>query len=88
MTFGRKMDNPVNVMLAHHTAHGVDVNYVGLDKCIVGTIFDILEIGKIAGVSQFVEIYDIVLRIFVDKKSHNMAADKSGTTGDKDISHW
>ncbi len=56
MTFSRKVYHSVDIMLAHHTTHGVDVDYVSLDKCIVGLILDILEIGEIAGVSQFIKI--------------------------------
>src|SRR5438067_13392097 len=41
------------------------------------------EVAQVAGVSEFVEINDLVVRIF-RRMQHEIAADKAGAAGDKD----
>jgi hypothetical protein len=72
MTLGGKMYNAIYLMLYDYASHLVKIGDIGLDKCIVGAILYILEIGEVTGIGEFVKVYDVIIGIFVDKKSHNM----------------
>ena len=54
-------------------------------EVVVGLPLDIFEIGKIAGIGERIEIDNAVVGVFVHKESYDVRADKSGTSGDKDI---
>ena len=59
-------------MLSDNPAHFVEISNVCLDEGIIRLVFNILEICKIAGVSELVKVDNIVFGIFVDKQAHNM----------------
>lgn len=80
MALGGKVDYAVDIILAYDASHLVEIGDVGLLERIVGLVFDVNEIGKIAGIGEFVEIDDMVVGIFVDEKSDYMATDKPGAT--------
>ena len=48
MTLGGKMYNAVDFMFYDYATHLVKISDIGLDKCIVGAILYILEIGEVA----------------------------------------
>ena len=85
MALGCQVNDAVHVILLEQMAHGFEVADVGLDKGVVGLVLNVLEVGQVAGVGELVEINDLVVRVFVDKKSDYMAADKSGPAGDNDM---
>ena len=64
MTFGREMDDSIDMILAHDGADRVNVTDVRLDESIIRTILYVMEIGKISGVGELVQIDDMVVRIF------------------------
>ena len=87
VALGGKVDNALYLVLLHEGVEGVEVADVHLDKRIVGLVLDVLEVGEVARVGEFVETDDMVVGILVDEKSNDVAADKTGTTGDDDGFH-
>ncbi len=85
MALCRQMDYAVDVVLSDKFKHPVKVADVSFDESVVWLVFDISKIGEIAGISELVNIYYMVVRVFVDKKSYNMRADKTGTACYYDI---
>ena len=79
MAFGCKMDNAIDVVLSENGQHSLKIANIATLKMVIVAILDIFEIGKIACVCQFVEIDDVVLRIFVDEEPNDVAADESGS---------
>ena len=67
MALCRQMDHSVYLMLSDHFTHFLIVAYIGAYEGVVGLLLDVFKIGKIACVSEFVKIHDIVVGIFVDK---------------------
>ena len=85
MALGSEVDDAVDVLVLHQFVHAVEVTNVHADELVVRLIFDILEIGEVAGVGQLVEVDNPVLRVLVDKQPYHMASDESGTSGDDDV---
>lgn len=81
MAFGGKVDDAVHAVLRQQFPDGFEVANVRLYKSIVRAAFYIFQVRQVAGISQFVQVDDAVLRIFVHEKAHHMAADKSGAAG-------
>ena len=86
MGLRRKVDHAVDRVLLENPADFLEIADVCLDENIVRRILDILQIGQVAGIGQFVKVDNPVLGIFVDKKSYDMAADEAGTAGNKNVS--
>lgn len=86
MGLSREMYDSVNFLILHKLVEGLKVADIHLDELVVRSILDVLEIRKVASIGQLVEIYDLILRIFVDKESYNMAADETSAAGDYDVS--
>ena len=76
-------DDAVNTVFPDDAAHLVKVGDICLDEGIVRFILDILEVGKVTGIRQLVEVDDMIVGIFVDEKAYYMTADKTGTAGDE-----
>jgi excinuclease UvrABC helicase subunit UvrB len=70
----------------HERQHKVEIADVCLDKHVVRLVFYVLEVGKVSRISQFVEVDDTVLRIFVHEQTHYVAANEAGASSDDDIS--
>ncbi len=84
MTLGRQVDDTVHLLLPHQLQHPLEVADIHLHELVIGPVLDILQVGQIAGIGQFIQVDNLVLRIFVHKKPDYMAADKPGTSGDDD----
>ena len=84
MGFRREVDDAVHVVFGDDLQHRVEVADVGLDKGVVGLFLDILEVRKVAGIGQLVQVDDPVIRIIVHEQPHDMAADETGSAGDQD----
>ena len=82
MALGGEMDDAVDAVLADDAAHLVEVGDVGLHEGIVGLVLDVLEVGEVAGVCEFVEIDYAVVGIFVDEQAHDVRAYEAGAAGD------
>ena len=72
MTLSSKMNNTIYMLILHQLIECIKVANVHLDKLIVGFVLNVLKIGKIASISQFVKVDDFILRILVYKKSHHV----------------
>ena len=84
MAFGREVDDAAYILLPHEGEHGIEITDIGLDKAIVGLVFHIGEIGKIAGVGKLVDVDYPVFGIFVDKKPDDVAPDETCAPCDND----
>ena len=86
VAFGSQMDDAVHVILGHQPGNAVEIANVSLYESIVRLAFNILQVGQIARIREFVQIDDMVFRIFVDEKTYHMAADESGSASNDDVS--
>ena len=86
VTLGGQMDNAVDLVLLHQRQDGIEIANIGFDKHIVGFVFDVFQVGQVAGIGQLIEIYNVIIGILVDKKAHYMRANETGTAGNDDIS--
>ena len=83
MAFGGEVDDAVDMVFCDYAAHFVEIGYIGLDKAVVRTVFDILEVCEVAGIGKFVKVDNVVVRIFVDEKPDHVRSDESGSAGDE-----
>ena len=81
MAFRRKVDDTVYIVPCKYPAYGIEIADVRLYESVIGSVFDILEIGKIAGVCQSVQIDDMVVRIPVHEKAYDMAPYEARSAG-------
>jgi len=84
MALSGKMDDAVDGIFRNHLADGLKIADVGFDETIIGTVLDVLEVGKITGIGQLVKVDYPTVRVLVDKKTNHMAADEAGATGYQD----
>ena len=67
MAFSSQMDDTVNVKFSHELLYLFKIADIRFNKSVIGSVFDILQIGQITGISQLIQIDDMVIRVFVDK---------------------
>ena len=67
-----EVDNAVNLVLLHEFENHLEVADVALNECVVLLVLNVLQVGEVASICEFVEVYDVILRVLVDKKSNNM----------------
>jgi len=70
MTLGSEMDDAIHLIVLHQLQHQVEITDITLYESIVRLVLDVLEVSQVACVSQLVEVDDVILRIFVHKKSY------------------
>ena len=85
MGFGGKVDDAIHHLLLHQLIYGLEITDIHTDEPVVGSVFDITQIGKIAGVGELIDIDDEVVGVFVDKESDYVAAYEAGSAGDQNI---
>ncbi len=56
-----EMYDSVDFVVLDDAAHFIKIGDISFHKCIVGAILDILKVGEVAGVCEFIEIEDMVL---------------------------
>ncbi len=78
VALGGEVYHAGHMFFLHEGVDGVEVADVGAHKTVVRFLFNIFQVGEVAGVGQFIDIDDAVLWVFVDKESNHMAADKPG----------
>jgi hypothetical protein len=86
MAFGREMNDAVDGILLEEREHIIEFADVAFHENIIGTVFDVFQVGQIAGISEFVEIDDAVVGIFVHKQPNHVRSDESGAARNEDIS--
>ena len=72
MALGGEVDDSVDIVFLDYAAHLVEVSYVCLDKSVVGTVLDVLQVGEVACVGELVEVDDTVVGVFVYKQAHDV----------------
>ena len=76
-----KVYDRIDLFLPHQCQNRIDVADISLDEAVVGTILYVLEIGKVAGIGQFIEIDDAVIRVFPDEMPDQVRADEARSSG-------
>ena len=79
------MDDAVDFFVLHQLVEGIEVANVHLDKLVVGFVFNVFQVGQVAGIGQLVQVDDVIFGVFVYKQSYDVGADEAGTTGDDDV---
>ena len=74
------------MMFAHEALDECKVADVALHKGIVGAVFHIVKVGKIASICQLIKVDDMILGIFVYKQAHYVRAYEARSARDNDIS--
>jgi hypothetical protein len=80
----RKMYDTVDLFLLHELADGIEVADIQPYKLIVRPVLDILEIGKVTGISKFINIDNAIFRVLVYQQPYYMAAYEAGSAGYED----
>ena len=80
------MDDAIDPLVLHEPVESVEVADVHLDKLVVGLVLDVLEVSEVTGISELVEVDDVVFWIFIDEQSNNVTSDEASTTSDYYVS--
>src|SRR3989344_4904886 len=83
MTFSREMDYAIYAFEQLHQS--LQICNITLDERVVLFPAYGVKISRISCIRQFVVIYEIMLRIFVDHLPHEIAAHETCATRDKDF---
>ena len=86
MALGSEMDDTVNLLVLHQLIESIEVADVHLDKLIIRFVLNVLEVGKVAGIRQLVEVDDAIVGILVHEEANNMRANESGSACNNYIS--
>ena len=81
-----KMDHAVDRILLENPADLIEITDVCLDKNIVRSLLDVLQICQVPSIGQFVKVDNPILGILVDKQPDDMTTDETGTAGNKNVS--
>ncbi len=82
MAFGSEVDNAIDLLVLHQLVEGFEVTDVHLHEFVVGLALHVLEVGKVASISQLVEVDDVIVWIFIDKEAYNVRANEACTASD------
>ena len=82
MAFGSKVDDSIDLFVLHELVESIEIADIHLYKLVVRLVFDVLEVCKIARVSELIEVDNLVFGILVHEKANHMAPDKARTAGD------
>ena len=81
---GCKMYDAVYFFIFHKLADGFKVADVKPYELVVRFILDILKIGKVTGVSKFIDIYYAIVRVLVYQQPYYVATYEAGSAGYED----
>ena len=81
MALCSKVDDTVHLLILHQLIERLEVADVHLHKPVVRSVLDILQVGEIAGICQFIDVDYLIVGIFVYKQPDNMTSDESGSPG-------
>ena len=65
------------MFILHQLVERIEIANVHFHELVVRLVFNILEICKVARVSQLIEIDNLVFRILIDKETNDMTSDKA-----------
>ena len=87
MRFCSKMDYTINLLILHQFEECIKITNIHLYEFVIRFVFDVLEIGEVAGICKSIKIDNFVFRVFVYKKTYDMTAYKSSTASYYNIFH-
>ena len=85
MTLCCKMDDAIHMFILHQFEHTFKVTDIHLDKLVIRFVLNILEVCQVTCISEFIQIDNSVLWIFVNKQANYVATDKTSTTSNNYI---
>ncbi len=85
VAFGCQMYDAIHIVFRHQFVHKIEVANIGTDEYVVGSVFQIFQVGKVARIGQFIYIDDAVLRILVYEEADGVAADEPGASCDNNV---
>ena len=88
MAFGRKVDDPVDVILPEQRPQHIQVADVTLLEHVVRGILDVPQVGKVPRIGQFVQVHDPVIRVFRHEQAYYARADKARAARNQDGAFW
>ena len=80
MDFSCQMDYAIDIIINNQFLHQIIITDVPFHKSIVGRILYVIKICKVACISQFVKVYDAIIRILFHKEPYNVRPDESCST--------
>ncbi len=84
VALGGKVYDAVYLMLAQGVCHCLCVADVGVHEAVVRCLLHVAQVLEVAGVGEFVEVYDVVAGVSVHEAPHHVRAYEAGAPGDKD----
>ena len=84
VAFGGQVNDAVDFFVLHELVESVKVADIHLHELVVRLVFDVLEVCKVARISQLVEVDNLVFRILIHKEANHVASDKACAAGDND----
>ncbi len=63
-----KVNNAVKLMLLKQVKHQFLIYNIGLNKMVIGFIFNVLKILKVTGIGKRIEVIDLVVGVLVYRK--------------------
>ena len=87
VAFGGQVNDTVDIVFLYEGAHAAVVADVGLHESVVRLVLNVHEVGEVAGIGECIQIDDVVLRVFGDKKTHNVRTDETCTSGNENVFH-
>ena len=79
MRFGREIDNGVKLMFGHELIHLVGIGNVSLEElvAIAVRLSQTVEVGKVAGVGQDINIRDVSRLVMFQNVANKVAANET-----------
>ena len=87
MALGGEVDDIVEIVLCEQALDQLLVADVALHKDVAGVALNVLQVLKIAGIGQLVEVDQQNFRVLLEHIMHEVGTDKTGTAGDKIFFH-
>ena len=87
MRLGSQMDNAVKPFFFKKLVDERSIHDVTFHEVIIGFLVHIRQILQIAGIGQFIQIINLIIRIFVHKEAYHMTSYKAGAASDQDFFH-
>lgn len=84
---GGKMDHSVNLLIGKQLLKQRLITDIGMHETVIGVILNILKVGRVTGVGQFVKVDDPCIGQPFENKTDKIRTNKSTTTGNKYVLH-
>ena len=86
VAFCCKVDDTVDLLVLYKLIEGFKIADVHLYELVVWLVLDVLQVCKITGIGQLIQVNDVILGILVYKQSNYMRANESSSSGDYYVS--